>query len=490
MTVRRTRLRMLAAAMALLSLTAACGKQATEDPLATANDKGDGWGFDEDLDDEIDEPIDPETSVDDDDAPTSDEVVQAALLDAEGFWQRSFEDVYGDPYEEISGGFWAYGPDTEQPPCGDPPPRYNEIAGNAFYCPTADLIAWDNENLVPQLYDDFGGFTLGIVFAHELGHAIQARADELENPTVVLELQADCFAGAWTADVEEGNADYFAVTLADLDKALAGFLELRDGVGTSAADPAAHGTGFDRIGAFSEGYEHGLERCAEYPSLFESGELVIVEVPFTSAADFERGGNLPLADLVDSALVDLEDFWTVLFQQQGFEPWTPVSAVTPIDPETDEVTCGDETYEGDVLVNASFYCTPSDTIYIDSENLIPALYEIGDYAVATELARLYAYAAHARLGIDDNSVATNLNADCSAGIYASSGFLNDRENQKLVLSPGDLDEAVLAFLQNSDAGEDVEARDGSVGTAFQRFDAYRAGFTDGIEACDALLEDG
>ncbi len=117
-----------------------------------------------------------------------------------------------------------------------------------------DLIAWDNVNLVPELYDEFGGFTLGIVFAHEFGHAIQFRAG-VEGDTIMTELQADCFAGAWTADVAEGNSEYFELTLDDLDKAIAGFLELRDGVGTAADDPAAHGTGFDRIGAFTEGFE-------------------------------------------------------------------------------------------------------------------------------------------------------------------------------------------------------------------------------------------
>ena len=76
-----------------------------------------------------------------------------------------------------------------------------------------------------------------------------------------------------------------------------------------------------------------------------------------------------------------------------------------------------------------------------------------------------------------------------AGLYAFSGFAGNRgEDQQLFLSPGDLDEAVIAFLLRSDAGEAVEAGDASVGTAFQRFDAYRSGFLEGTAACDALLE--
>jgi predicted metalloprotease len=486
--VRRSSLTILTAL--LVATLAACATAADENPLSAGGSGGDGssgWDFTDELDEELDERISPDTGLDGGSAPDSDTVVEAALLDVEAFWSRHYEEVYGAPYEPISGGFWAYGPDSDQPPCGEPPPTYADIAQNAFYCPPDDLIAWDNVALVPQLYEEFGGFTVGIVFAHEFGHAVQERA-AVRGATVMTELQADCFAGAWTADVEAGGSEYFDVRLDDLDKAVSGFLTLRDGVGTSAQDPAAHGTGFDRIGAFSEGYEQGLERCAAYPDLVERGELVVVEVPFTRQDDFERGGNLPLADAVELAITDLEDFWAVLFTEMGApEPWDPIDAVTPIDPETDTVRCG-ETYEGDILVGASFYCAEDDTIYIDAVNLVPALYEIGDYAVATELARQYAYAAQVRLGNLANDLASNLQADCLAGVYASSGFLVNRENQSLVLSPGDLDEAVIAFLLNSDAAEDIESDQASVGSAFQRFDAYRTGFMEGTAACDALAD--
>jgi predicted metalloprotease len=485
--LHRPLLKTLALLLVGVTIATGCAKESSDDPELTF--EGDeGFEPDDDLDEDIDEPIAPDTGLDGGDAPTSDQVVEAALIDVDAFWSRSYEDLYGEPYEPISGGFWAYGPDSEQPPCGEPPPDYGDIAENAFFCPSADLIAWDNVNLVPGLYEEFGGFTLGIVFAHEFGHAIQFRAGT-EGPTILTELQADCFAGAWTADVEAGNSDFFELSLNDLDKAVAGFLELRDGVGTAAEDPAAHGTGFDRIGSFVEGYEQGLERCAAYPEMLESGELVVVEVSFDSTEDFERGGNLPLDELIPLLLADLEHFWTVLFDEAG-ETWTPVTDVIGFDPDVDEVECGGDTFSGDELVNASFYCIDADTIYIDDANLTPALNEIGDYAVATEIARQYAYAAQVRMGITENNLGTNLNADCLAGLYAFSGFSGNRgEEQQLVLSPGDLDEAVIAFLLNSDSSDDVEAGNVSVGTAFQRFGAYRSGFLEGTAACDALLDE-
>ena len=463
------------------------GACATEGSLDTASiDVGDGLDPSGDLGSEINEPIAPDAGVASGDAPASDQVVRAALHDVNAFWRRSYEDLYGTPYEPISGGFWPYGPGTEQPPCGQPSPTYQEIASNAFYCPGADLIAWDEATLIPELYDEFGSFTIGIVFAHEFGHAIQTRAGTTRNDTVVLELQADCFAGAWARDVREGNSDFFDLTADDLDRALAGFLALRDSVGISAEHPSAHGTGFDRIGSFVEGYEHGVEQCAGYPDAAATGDLVVVEIPFERQDDYARGGNLPLDQLGPLLVEDLEGFWANLFEAEG-EEWTPVAGVEPIDSAADDVDCS--SYLGDR--QRSFYCVDDNTIYVDEVNLIPALNEIGDYAVATEIARAYALAAQARLGSDESAVANNLNADCLTGFYASSGFHRDRpdEGQGLVLSPGDLDEAVIALLLNSDDGEDGDD-DASVGTAFQRFGAYRDGFVSGLPACRARLDEG
>jgi predicted metalloprotease len=488
--LRRTVLTPLVLLLVGATLAGGCATESSQG-VGLSFEGDEGFEADAELDEDLDEPIAPDTGLDGGrDAPTSDQVVEAALIDVDAFWSRTYEDLYGEPYEPIAGGFWPYGPDSEQPPCGNPPPRYVDIAANAFYCPVADLIAWDNVNLVPDLYEDFGGFTLGLVFAHEFGHAIQARS-ETTGPTIMTELQADCFAGAWTADVDAGNADYFELELEDLDRAVAGFLALRDGVGVAAEDPAAHGTGFDRIGSFVEGFEQGAERCLEYPDDVATGELVIVEIPFTDPVDFETGGNLPLAELIPTLLEDLENFWTLLFEEQG-QTWTPVADVVGVDPDVDEVDCGEETFSGDELVEVAFYCVDSDTIYLDAVNLVPALNEIGDYAVATEIARQYAFAAQARLGNLDDTLATNLQADCYAGLYAFSGFVGNREGlgQALSLSPGDLDEAVIGFLRDQALNEDPGAAAASVGTVFQRFNAYRAGFIEGVEACDALLEDG
>jgi predicted metalloprotease len=68
---------------------------------------------------------------------------------------------------------------------------------------------------------------------------------------VTKELQADCFAGAWAKHAKDDKV--FDVSSADLDKALAGILDVRDTPGMSNMDPTAHGNGFDRLSAFQDG---------------------------------------------------------------------------------------------------------------------------------------------------------------------------------------------------------------------------------------------
>ena len=55
------------------------------------------------------------------------------------------------------------------------------------------------QGVLAQLADSYGPSVMGVVLAHEFGHAIQGRAGDLDRdvPTIYTEQQADCFAGAW-----------------------------------------------------------------------------------------------------------------------------------------------------------------------------------------------------------------------------------------------------------------------------------------------------
>jgi predicted metalloprotease len=401
-----------------------------------------------------------------------DEVAELALADLESYWADLLPDLYGVAFEPLRGGYVPYGPDTPTPSCGAEPLTYDLVAENALYCPSEDLIAWDRVHLLPDLQQRFGSLTVGLVMAHEFAHAVQARGG-VRGSTVTLELQADCFAGAWVDDVDDRIATFH--TGADsLDQAVAGLLELRDSLGVPGYASSAHGSGFDRVSAFQEGFEQGAAACAAYAD----DPPAVVAIPFGSAIDAASGGNLPLDELFDPLVADLESFFSTLFDELG-EDWEPVSGFEAFDPADGPITCGDEELGRDELELAAFYCVPDDTAYMDGVGLIPALEEIGDFAFGGELARLYAYAAQEHLGVDPaDDVAAELHADCITGVFAAAEFLQEIPDQRLVLSPGDLDEVIIAFLA-------FGAEEGA--SAFERTAAFRAGFVGGFEPCEGFL---
>lgn len=428
----------------------------------------------------IDEPIEPmddgAAAQEEPAAESADAVMTAAANDVQQFWTETYPEVYGEPFVSLEGGLWSYGPDTppgDLPPCGDIR-SYDEIAGNAFYCPSADLVAWDREALVAPFIDEFGAFTAAIIMAHEVGHAVQARSGVYGTFSGVLsETQADCFAGAWVAHVVDGGSQTFRADADELDVAVAGLIEIRDAPGSDADDPAAHGAGFDRVSAFSDGFSEGAARCRDY----EDDPPVITEATF-EPEEASSGGDATPDELVSLLVPDLEAYYADLFAAVG-EEWQPLEEPVFFDPATDEVSCGDDELSPEEGRYANFYCEADNTVYIDDVSLVPALAEIGDFALGADLARQWAFAAQAQLGTAVDDERGFLHADCLTGLYAGDLYFGVRDDSELSLSPGDLDEAIISFLAFSDA-------DSEGGSPFERSDAFRTGFLGELADCDSL----
>ena len=122
------------------------------------------------------------------------DTVTASLRDVERFWTGAFPDIAdGQKFQPVQGGYFPYTKQDPPPACGGQQAGYEP---NAFYCPPDDFIAWDAQTLIPELQSTYGPLLVGVVVAHEYGHAIQARIGPSRQPTVVLEQQADCYAGA------------------------------------------------------------------------------------------------------------------------------------------------------------------------------------------------------------------------------------------------------------------------------------------------------
>ncbi|MGY1769746.1 neutral zinc metallopeptidase [Blastococcus sp. SYSU D00813] len=403
-----------------------------------------------------------------------DRLATNALADLGTYWAETLPDVFDVDFEPLRGGFFSVDPDDVDPAaypdgigCGADPA---DAESNAFYCQAegvanSDSISWDRAFL-GELAEDSGRFLPALVMAHEYGHAIQARVG-YPRTSILTETQADCFAGAWTAWVAAGEAEHTQIREVELDQVLGGYLQLRDPVGTGQFEEQAHGSFFDRVSAFQEGFDAGAEACRD-----EFGpDRPFTQQEFTSDQDLASGGDAPFPTAQELAGTSLPEFWRRAFDEvlggtfeapdlEAFDGSPPDCAA---DDDLDLVACPDEGLVG-----------------YDEEDLARPLYdEIGDFAVLTAVSVPYALGARAQLGLSTDDEDARRSAICLTGWYAAAvadGALTD-----IVISPGDVDESVQFLLTR--AG-DPAVLPGLDLSGFELVDLFRNGFLEGASACD------
>jgi predicted metalloprotease len=205
------------------------------------------------------------------DANTSVDCAVAADVDSiQTFWSLAL----GNRYEATDTVFFE---GQVQTSCG------GATSGSGpFYCP-ADRLVYIDLSFFDQLQQQFGAqgglFVNAYVIAHEYGHHVQnlLGTNRQVTPgesgptsgTVRLELQADCYAGAWANHAEtvpdESGAPLIAeIDQDDIDRALdaAGrigddFIQENLGGGTVNQDAFTHGSSEQRQRWFTTGYETG-----------------------------------------------------------------------------------------------------------------------------------------------------------------------------------------------------------------------------------------
>lgn len=203
----------------------------------------------------------------------SSQFVAAVLGQTEDVWGQIFRQAgqtYRDPTLVLFDG-------SVQSACG--------MAGSAtgpFYCP-ADQKVYLDTSFFRELSQKFGApgdFAAAYVIAHEVGHHVQTllgisrqvtemrqRSDERASNrlSVMMELQADCFAGVWArhlqdsqgilekGDVEEGLQAASAVGDDRIQRSTRGYV---------VPDAFTHGSSQQRMQWFSRGMETGdLNAC-------------------------------------------------------------------------------------------------------------------------------------------------------------------------------------------------------------------------------------
>jgi predicted metalloprotease len=417
-------------------------------------------------------------------------LLRATIADLQAYWAQEFPQVYGGMYTPV-GQFVAATPTTKIPNCQGRQETYQkDVKGNAFYCFGSNFITYDDQNLFPYLAKHFGNFAPALVLAHEWGHAIQDRAgiDRNNEPTILVELQADCFAGSWVQRIATGASKAVKFAPGDLDAALAAYLTFRDAVGSSANDQQAHGDAFDRVNAFQTGFDGGATACKP----FFDNPPPITEQEFTTQQEAASGGNLPEAQVLPATMDLLNDFYSkiapdvpplTLKQVVGFNGNGPTSRYP---------TCGGGRLSASQVKNRIFYCLADNYIGVDTTLGHDIYSTIGDFGVAVLVGDAYAtyiqYEQHFP-GVSANTANAVFDADCSTGAWAGAiaasasqgGLPAPSLNTSLSLASGDLDKVIQAFISYNSVREVNPSAD----FVFRRVEAFRRGFFDGHNSCAA-----
>jgi uncharacterized protein len=196
--------------------------------------------------------------------------VDAVMKDVQGTWSQ----LLGNRYQPTRAVLFR---DSIQSACG-----FAESATGPFYCPLDGLVYLDL-GFYEELQNRFGApgeFARAYVLAHEVGHHIQ-RLTGIESRTrratesqpgaanaisVMVELQADCFAGVWGhAAAQQGRAASGKVELepGDVEAGLRAAASIGDdrlqrmATGHIAPDRFTHGTSAQRVEWFNRGLTTG-----------------------------------------------------------------------------------------------------------------------------------------------------------------------------------------------------------------------------------------
>lgn len=392
------------------------------------------------------------------------------LSDVDDYWKEQLPKVFGRQFKPASKltSYDSAGPNLRV--CGG----REDTAGvvNAFYCDLDNSVSWDRGELLPGLVQSFGPLAVTMVLAHEMGHAVQSQLGPLSGvdnatPSIVLEQQADCYAGAFMRAVAEDKAKHFQMSTGDgLNKVLATTFFVRDQPGHSFKGQSAHGNAFDRVFAFQTGFTDGPKRCAQIDVAEINAR--ITETAFRDDTDAAQNGNVPITT---GNLQRMGRTLDQVFGRTGGKP--TLSTDKP-------AQCSDAK-----TTTPTAYCPATDTVSMDLASLkIIGTHTkkgkgIGDFAAFGEVASRYVLSVQKSNNLPLDDANTGLRTACLVGYW---GAAMKKGVDDLSLAAGDLDEAVAELLTtNSLIAADVNGK--AAASGFSRVEAFRVGFLQGASTC-------
>ncbi len=429
-----------------------------------------------------------------------DQLARNSLTDVEQFWAKAFPSVSGgSAFKPLSGGVYSVTtgrPNPAEECMAKAPTAANN---NAFYCSLDDAFVYDRIGLVKIVTQKVGVNFAPLVFAHEFGHLIQNRL-KIDAASILLESQADCASGAFMA-TEAGVGTvtltnrHFVIDPKSLDDVAIGMILLRDYSPHSAEDQGSHGNGFDRLSAFSDGFDHGAAYC--YRAAWKDRKFT--ERGYApGSTDEQNQGNEPLSQVLDPSpskadgtgggglQPQLNKYWTTAFTtiKKTFKPVAFKPADSP--------PCGPSSAR-------LGYCANDNTVYYNQAtaaqlyNSMPVLAKgpagqvtvaqnaPGDYLLGALLSMEWGMAVRSQLGLPTDSDTALLGASCYAGAFAESiNSIPDDGKPHFALSPQDMDEASVAVMQQADQPTVFGPRNT---TAFERIASFKKGYFGTLTAC-------
>jgi predicted metalloprotease len=398
-------------------------------------------------------------------APIADADVAPTVVNAlQVFWRAEFPSAFGRPWRDISGFLPVHARDRGVPCVSSTA----DVAGQAFYCPSADAVVWDADGLIPQVLRAAGPTGVLVVLAHEVGHAVQTRlgVDELQArqpsryPTILLEAMADCDAGVALAHFAQSPPPGLALGANERDQAMSALIAFKDPLGVEPSDSGAHGNAFDRVSAFQDGYDGSAATCASMTTT----NRAFTQRAFGSRQDAARHGNLPVDQLLVGVGTDAPVAFARIAAEAGLPGWTAPTL------RTTAARCA-VAPQGPVA-----WCPDDNVVVVDRTALAQLADRFGDFSGATLIASRYGMALLDALKRQGGGAG----AICLAGAYTG-GLLTS--GGTFTLSPGDLDEAVEVLLAQNWAARDTAGAADPNEHGYERIGLFRKGVLGGSQTC-------
>ena len=398
-----------------------------------------------------------------------------SINDIQDYWKSVYSESLKGTFVPV-GKLVSYDSDNPNGPVICHQESYKLV--NAFFTSRCNLIAWDRGVFMPVAQRYFGDMSVTGVLAHEFGHALQQMAKLVtrKDPTIVREQQADCFAGVYLYWVADGKSPRFTLSTADgLDHVLAGIIITRDPVlDADSQNDDEHGSALDRISAFQMGFLNGASSCAKINK--QEIQQRRGDLPTTLQADPNRDPETGGVPINEDTLSTLMEVLGKIFSPKN----PPMLSYKPAD-------CPDAKASP-----PASYCPATNTIVID----LPALATMGkskdenertlpqgdDTALSVVMSR-YALAVQHERGLAMQSPWTALRTACLTGVVhrKMAEPIETPSQKQLVLTAGDLDEAVSGLLTNHLVASDADGT--SVPAGFTRIAAFRGGVAGNMDAC-------